>query len=105
MVTITVTRPPGSDRFGNPLPAPAPHTVDDCQPFPAGSFAESHHLEQTVEWDLDLFVPYAADIEPEDVVTIPGDSTGYQVHGKPQRWRSPDGWEPGTVVLLKAVSG
>lgn len=100
--TITVKRA-GRDRFGNPLP-PTTRTVDSCQTFPAGSFSESHGLEATVEWDLDLFAPHRPDIEAQDTIKLPGDPTTYQVHGKPQHW-SADGWEPGTVIKLKAVEG
>lgn len=102
-VTATVERPGGVDADGNPL-TPATHTEPGCAPAPAGSF-EVHHLEATVEWDKDLFAPYDADFKPEDVVTLPGDETRYQVHGQPSPWRSPfTGWEAGLVVRLKAVS-
>jgi hypothetical protein len=104
-VTATVTRPPGTDAHGNPLTAPAPHEVPGCAPAPAGS-VERHHLEQAVEWDVDLLGPYDANFEPQDMVTLAGDDTEYQVHGTVQRWRHPmTGWEAGSLTKLKAVSG
>lgn len=104
-VTATVSRPAGMDADGNPTAAPAPHTVDGCGLAPAGSL-EEHFQASTVEWDLDLLAPYAADIKAQDVVTLPGDTARYQVHGKPSKWRNPfTGWEAGTVVRLKAVEG
>ena len=103
-ITATVERPGGTDRFGNPLP-PATHTVADCAPAPAGS-TEQNFQADTIEWDVDLLGPYAADFQAEDVVTLPGDANRYQVHGKPQRWKHPvTGWEAGSVTRLKAVSG
>lgn len=107
---VTVERPGGTDRFGNPLD-PATHTEPNCWAAPAGS-TEQTHLEDVVDWDLDLFVLGPdADIRYQDVVYgIPGhvDSVGkpirYQVTGRPAVWRSPTGWNPGTVARLKGVS-
>lgn len=106
MLTIVVERA-GKDRFGNPS-APASHQVDECARFPAGTLDrnfERTYLQDTVEWDLDLYAPFDADITSADVVLLPGDTNRYQVQGQPQRWESPDGWQPGTVVRLKAVTG
>lgn len=105
--TITVERA-GQDRFGNPVMPPATHTVDDCWDAPPGTertAGETNHLAAIVEWDLDLLAPYGADLKPEDVVTIPGDPTRYQVFGRPERWKGPDGWEAGSVIRLKAATG
>lgn len=104
-VTATVSRPAGMDAHGNPLAAPAPHTVAGCGRAPAGSL-EQHFLESTVEWDVDLLAPHGADIKAQDTVTLTGDTTRYQVHGLPAAWRNPfTGWNAGTVVRLKAVEG
>jgi hypothetical protein len=103
-VTATVERPAGFDQHNNPLSA-STHTVPDCAPAPAGS-TERHHLEATVEWDLDLIGPYDADFQAEDTVTLAGDDTAYHVHGKVSRWKNPfTGWEAGSVTRLKAVRG
>lgn len=115
-ITATVERPGGTDQYGNPLPGTT-YTVDGCAPAPAGS-TEKHGPEATVEWDLDLLIPYGAPLTPtppseepagiaaQDVVTLPGDTTRYQVHGMPKHFRSPfTGWEAGTVVRLKGVAG
>ena len=110
--TITVERP-ARDRFGNPVTPPPTHTIDDCWDAPAGTgdiqgrsaAGETGHLSDIVEWDLDLLGPYGADLKPDDVVKIPGDDTRYQVYGRPNRWKGPDGWEAGSVTRLKAATG
>lgn len=67
---------------------------------------ETEDRAATVEWDVDLMVPYGADVVAGDVVSLPGDQARYQVHGRPARWRNPfTGWEAGTVARLKAVTG
>jgi hypothetical protein len=102
-ITVTVERAPGTDRHGNPLGGATTHTVTPCGVAPAGS-TERIHLEATVEWDLDLIVPYAANIRAEDVITLPGDTTRYQVQGRPSKFRSPfTGWEAGAIARLKGV--
>lgn len=102
-VTATVERPGGMDADGNTT-APAPHTVAGCGTAPAGSI-EQHHLESTVEWDLDLLAPYGSDFAAQDVVTLPDGPTRYQVYGEPSPWRNPfTGWQAGVVVRLKAVA-
>ncbi len=104
-VTVTVERPGGTDRYNNPLPGAPPHTVDGCATAPAGS-SEQTGTAATVEWDLDLYAPYDADIAAQDVILLPGDPERYAVHGRPARFRSPfSGWEAGTLARLKGVRG
>ena len=104
MITVTVERPAGMDRFGNKLP-PTTHTVSGCAPAPAGS-TETNVDAATVEWDIDLIGPYDADLAAQDVVLLPDDGDRYQVYGRPQRWEHPvTGWKAGSVTRLKAVSG
>lgn len=103
-VTATVERPAGADRFGNPL-APTTHEVAGVAPAPGGSTEQSLN-ESIVEWDLDLLGPVDADIRAEDIVTLPGDPTRYQVVGRPQRFRHPmTNWQAGSVTRLKGVEG
>ncbi len=100
--TVTVERPGGTDRYGNPLPG-ATHTVDGCATAPAGS-SEQTGAAATVEWDLDLLAPFDADIAAQDVVLLPGDPERYAVDGRPARFRSPfTSWEAGTLARLKGV--
>ena len=106
MLTVTVERPAGSDRYGNPL-TPATHMVDGCVLAPAGS-SEQTGASATVEWDLDLLnTDPDADIAPQDVVVIDEgpDAGRYQVFGKPARYRSPWTGQGGIVARLKGVTG
>ncbi len=102
--TVTVERPGGTDRHNNPLPGAPPHTVAGCTPAPAGS-SEQTGTAATVEWDLDLYAPYDADIIAQDVILLPGDPERYAVTGRPARLKSPTGWEAGMVARLKGVTG
>lgn len=101
-VTVTVERPTGADRYGNPSP-PTSHTLDGVAFAPAGS-SEMVDRSATVEWDQDLLIGYDDDLRAEDVV-IDGDDR-YRVHGRPERWLNPmSGWAAGGMARLKAVTG
>ena len=101
-ITVTVERPTGTDRHGNPLP-PTSSTVGDCVTAPAGS-TEQTGPSSLVEWDLDLIAPHDADIRPSDAVVVDGER--YAVFGRPQRFRNPfTGWEAGLVARLKGAEG
>lgn len=102
-VTVTVERPGSTDQYGNPKPGTT-HTVGPCGIAPAGS-TEQNYLQDLAEWDLDLIAPHDADISEADIVTLPGETTRYQVDGRPKRFRSPfTGWEAGAIARLKGVS-
>ncbi len=110
--TVTVERPGGTDRHNNPLPGAPPHTVDGCATEPAGAGSVRQGSSErvgdsaTVEWDLNLFAPYDADITAQDVILLPGDPERYAVTGRPARLRSPfTGWEAGMIARLKGVRG
>lgn len=60
----------------------------------------------TVVADAELYVPYGADITPEDVVRL-ADGTDWEVVGAPERWESAytTAWKAGTVVPLRRKTG
>jgi hypothetical protein len=70
---------------------------------PAGS-AEMVNARELVTWDLDLYLPPDADVDPVDRCVVRGST--YDVDGMPQRYQNPfTGWSPGVTVRLKEVSG
>lgn len=108
--TITVQRPAGTDRYGQPLPGTS-HTIPGCgwAPRAAATFGarstEEHFQTAQVSTDRVLYPPYGADIGPQDEVIF-GDGTRWQVEGDPSSWRSPlTGHAPGMEVTLRRVSG
>lgn len=107
-IDVTVERPSGTDRYGNPL-TPATHTLPGVGLAPAGS-SEEIGDRSTVTWDVDLLSDDAtADLRPSDVVVVPSGSVyagRFEVHGRPARYLSPlTGWDAGMVARLKGVSG
>lgn len=104
-VTVTVERPGDEDRFGNTLPGTS-HEESGAGIAPGGS-SEANADSATVEWDLDLiFHERVPDIRAHDQVVIPDDPTTYEVHGRPRVSRNPyTGWDAGTVIRLKGVTG
>lgn len=110
-VTVTVRRPAGTDRYGDPLPATT-HTVEGCIVAPAsgdsGQSASSERtdLRDTVITGWTLYPPYGADLLYTDEVQLPGDDTWWQVDGEVGNWRSPfSSWAPGGQVTLRRVRG
>lgn len=102
-VTVTVERPTGTDRHGNPL---EPDTHTESGAFaPAGSTeAAVGSGSSQVEWDEDFLTDLDADIRSQD--TLIHDGQRFSVHGRPQKYRNPfTDWRAGMVVRLKAVSG
>jgi hypothetical protein len=103
-ITVTVRRPGGTDRNGDPLPT-TEHTIDDCAVAPRTS-SEANTYGNAVVVGLELFVPYGADIAATDTVLLPGDATSWYVDGAPGQWRSPfTDWRPGTQVALTRQKG
>lgn len=60
----------------------------------------------TVTADAELYVPYGADIIPQDVIKL-ADGTDWEVVGAAERWESPfrGGWTAGTVIPLRRKTG
>jgi len=102
-VTVTASRPAGTDRHGDPLLA-ATHTVEGCAWAPRSS-AEQHDTGNSVIVGRTLYAPAGADISPVDTVTFP-DGSRWQVEGDVGDWTSPfTGWAAGIEVALRRVSG
>jgi hypothetical protein len=102
-VTVTVRRPGGRDREGDPLPG-TEHSIGGCAVYPRTS-SETEATGTTVITGRTLLAPYGADIAPEDRVVLP-DGTVWAVEGQPGPWESPlTGWRPGTEVALVRAEG
>jgi hypothetical protein len=107
-VTLTVTRPGGTDPYGNPL-AGATHTIDGCALWPAGSTEIVNRQATTIDEDT-VGAPYDADVLAKDLITIPADlalpAGVYEVNGTPARFKNPfTGDEAGTVIRVRRVTG
>lgn len=108
MFTLTVERPAGSDRYGNPLPGSS-HTIKVRAVGPRGSSdeVEGDRRAQVIT-DLGMYCPPGTDIRSQDVVTdpLPPIYTGkWQVQGDPGDWRYLSGRGAGIAVVLHRVEG
>lgn len=110
-VTITVRRPAGTDRYGDPLPFTT-HEIPGCIVAPSTGDAgqatsqERTDVRDTVITGHTVYAPYGADILAIDEVRVPGDPTWWQVEGDVANWASPfTNWQPGTQVALRRVRG
>lgn len=96
--TVQVIRPPGRDRFGDPLPGAATEfDLPGCL-FAPGSSREPGFAANQVDTDGTLYAPPASDVRATDRVRVRGDV--YEVVGKPQVWGT-----SGVVVALREVTG
>lgn len=96
--TVTVVRPPGRDRFGDPLPGTAVEfAVPGCQ-FAPGPSQEIGFASNTVDTDGTVYAPPGTTVYPTDQVRVRGDL--FQVVGVPQVWGS-----FGVVIVLRRVTG
>lgn len=106
--TITISRPGGTDPFGDPLPG-ATHPVDGCVIW-QNSSTETMQGRDTIVTSMTVLAPVGSDILATDKVYLPGDDTAksarWQVNGDPWRIQSPfTGWQPGSQVELLRVQG
>lgn len=103
-ITVTVHRPGGVDRFGDPDGSPeTTHTVSGCAVAPR-SASEIDTRGSTVIVGLTLYAPYDADIGPVDQVEI--DGKRFTVEGEAGRWRNPHtGRKVGMEIALQRVTG
>lgn len=100
---LTIERPAGTNRYGDPLPA-TEHTIDDCVLAPAGS-SETTDRQNQVTARTTAYAPPGADVRATDRVRLP-DGTRWQVDGEPQRYRSPFATGSGLCVInLERVTG
>lgn len=103
-MNVTVLRPGGRDRHGDPIPGTS-FTVVGCviSPRRASGPAEDNDLGETVIVGYTLYAPYAADIRATDQVQItdPGFAGTFDVVGEPGSWQNPfTGDKAGKEVAL-----
>ncbi len=89
--TITVQRPVGTNRYGDPLSA-TEHTVAGCVIAPGNSEEHTDRADQ-VRTVATVYAPIDADVTATDRVTL-SDGTRWQVHGFPRPLPQPvhDRW-------------
>ncbi len=96
--TVTILRPPGRDRFGDPLPGATEEIdVEGCL-FAPGPSKELGPAANTVDTDATVYAPPETVVESTDRIRVRGDV--YGVVGKPQDWGS-----AGVVIVLRQVTG
>jgi hypothetical protein len=100
---LTVSRPAGTNRYGDPLPA-TEHSLDDCVLAPGGSSESTDRADQ-VTARMTVYAGLRADVLATDRVTLP-DGTRWQVVGEPQRFLSPFTADYGVCVInLERMTG
>lgn len=98
ITTITVIRPPGRDRFGDPLPGTGTtFQIGGCR-FAPRSADEIHASANQVMQGAAIYGPPDMDVRATDQVVVYGKK--YAVDGEPQVWGS-----FGTVVVVKRITG
>lgn len=100
--TITVSRPGGTNRYGDPLPA-TEHTIPGCVVAPGSSEEHTDGADQ-VHALATVYAPIDADVTATDRLIMP-DGTRWQVHGFPARYRSPFTAGGVCVISIERVTG
>lgn len=96
--TITVVRPPGRGRYGDPAAGTATEfEVSGCQ-FAPGPSAEADIAANTVEAEATVYAPPNVDVRATDKIRARGQL--WVVFGAPQFWGS-----FGTVIPLRRTTG
>lgn len=96
--TVTVVRPPGKDRFGDPIPGSTGETnVGGCL-FAPGPSKEFLTGANQIKTDAAIYGPPGMDVRATDQIRARGEL--YEVAGTPQDWGS-----AGTVIPLKRTTG
>lgn len=102
--TVTVDRPGGFDRNGDPLPGTT-HTVDGCA-FDDGQTSEFNSLGERVVTEPVIYGPPDGNFLSTDKVTRATDTAPWYVQGDPSRPTNPfTGSRPGCVVKLSRQRG
>jgi hypothetical protein len=110
-ITVTVSRPTGTDRYGDPTGFTT-HEVSDCFFAPSSGTSgvaastERTDLRDTVITVPTLFAPFGSDIKATDQILLPGDPKPWEVDGDVANWHTPyTGWAPGQTISLRRVRG
>ncbi|MFD6068618.1 MULTISPECIES: hypothetical protein [Amycolatopsis] len=100
---LTISRPAGTNRYGDPLPG-TEHPLDDCVLAPGGSSETTDRADQ-VSTQMTVYTGLHADVAATDRVTLP-DGTRWQVVGTPARYPSPVTADHGVCVInLERMTG
>lgn len=103
---LTVSRPGGTDRNGDPLPG-AEHVIEGCAVYP--SSMDESEAGTTIDADYTVLGPYGADLQSSDVVYLEldlGRTTPLYVKGLTWQVKHPmTGWTPGCRAYLKFSQG
>lgn len=100
---LTITRPAGTNRYGDPLPG-TEHSLDDCVLAPGGSSETTDRADQ-VTTQMTVYTGLTADVVATDRVTLP-DGTRWQVVGTPAHYPSPFTADHGVCVInLERMTG
>lgn len=97
---MTIVRPPGKGKFGDPAAGAAVELPLDGVLFAPGASMENHDGANTVESDAALYVQGNTDtgVLPTDRIMARGEL--YEVTGKPAIWAG-----FGTVIQLRRFAG
>lgn len=100
--TVTVYPPVAKDSDGDPIAASAPYTVDNVG-ISHGATSESTDRRATAISEVKALMPPGTVVALNSKIKLP-DGDLYDMVGKPVTPRNPfTGWEPGVIVLLRAV--
>lgn len=98
--TVHVIRKVKTDRLATPpVDAPAEHDIEGCAIAPRTSF-ETGKGWVIVDGRM-VAAPYGADIQADDLVTIPDSPHTWQVDGVPGPYKNKRGKEKATIFYLK----
>lgn len=106
--TVTVERPGGVDRYGDPL-TPTTRQLAGCVFAPRssneGATQDGQPRPGAVTTGLTMYAPPGAGLDPVDVV-VRTDGSRWQVEGDAGQWVNPfTGATPGIEVALTRVEG
>lgn len=97
--TITVIRKAKVDRLSTtPAPDAVEHDIPGCAILPKATLEEGKGW--VVTDDMQVFAPYGADIQADDLVLIPGDPKAWNVEGTPADYENKHAIGKATLVTL-----
>lgn len=100
--TVTVSRPGGTNRYGDPLSA-TDHQLTGCVVAPAGSDEQTDRADQ-VTTRLVVYADLDADVTAIDRL-VRADGTRWQVVGEPDRYHSPFAPDGVCEIHIERVTG